>query len=139
MIHYRNGANNQYRDVSFDFTNLTPLLQKLELKNWVGFWGDSIKKQFVYDLGNMDKLGDVKWIFSKKGVNQSIDELRANVIKNLKKADGSPIDGLNELFNEIGKIKKMQEMFGESVINPTELLKRLDEPGIFKQIFEIVE
>lgn len=117
----------------------TPLLQKLELKNWVGFWGDSIKKQFVYDLGNMNALGDVKWIFSKKGVNQSMDELRANVIKNLKKADGSPIDGLNELFNEIGKIKKMQEMFGESVINPTELLKRLDEPGIFKQIFEIVE
>jgi len=34
-----------------------------------------------------------------------MDELRANVIKNLKKADGSPIDKLNELFNETRKIK----------------------------------
>jgi len=38
-----------------------------------------------------------------------MDELRANVIKNLKKADGSPIDKLNELFNETGKIKKCRK------------------------------
>lgn len=68
-----------------------------------------------------------------------MDELRANVIKNLKKADGSPIDKLNELFNETGKIKKMQEVFGENVITPVELLEKLNNPGVFKQIFEIVE
>lgn len=118
----------------------TPLLQKLELKNWVGFWGDSIKKQFVYDLGNMNELGDVKWIFSKKGVNQSMDELRANVIKNLKKADGSPIDELNNISLEKVKII-VGEVFDDiDEANKIErLIEGLNNPVIFDKIFEIVD
>lgn len=118
------------------------LIQNLELKNWIGFWGDSIKKQFTKDLSKMEKLGDVKWVFSKKGVNQSMDELRGNVIKNLKKADGSPIDELNVLFSGRDmdiNIKKFESVFGRKVETAVELIDELNKPEIFKQIFEIVE
>jgi len=33
----------------------------------------------------------------------------------------------------------MQEVFSENVITPVELLEKLNNPGVFKQIFEIVE
>ena len=87
----------------------------------------------------MNDLGDVKWIFNKKGVNQSMDELRQNVIKNLKKADGSPIDELSELFNETIIRDKILNTFGESINSPIKLIDELNKPDIFKQIFEIVE
>lgn len=117
----------------------TPLIQNLELKNWTGFWGESIKSQFTKDLGKMNDLGDTRWIFNKKGVNQSMDELRENVIKNLKKADGSPIDELSELFNETSIRDKILNTFGESINSPIKLIDELNKPDIFKQIFEIVE
>ena len=133
----------KFRRYDIQFEELLPngrrLIENLELKNWTGFWGDSIRKQFVYDLGNMDKLGDLKWIFSKKGANQSMDELRANVIKSLKK-DGSPIDELNniplakvkiivgEVFEDIDEANKIER-----------LLEGLNNPVIFNKIFEIVD
>jgi len=71
-----------------------------------------------------------------------MDELRANVIKNLKKADGSPIDELNALFSGRDKdinIKKFERVFGRKVETAVELIDDLNKPEIFKQIFEIVE
>jgi len=129
-------------DIQFEelLPNGRKLIENLELKNWVGFWGESIKKQFTKDLKKMEKLGDVKWIFSKKGVNQSMGELRTNVIKNLKKADGSPIDELNniplakvkiivgEVFEDIDEANKIER-----------LLEGLNNPVIFNKIFEIVD
>ena len=87
----------------------------------------------------MNDLGDVKWIFNKKGVNQSMDELRENVIKNLKKADGSPIDEL-----DIIKFEKVEQLFPtDDLLNRNNYLERLIEninkPEVFEQIFEIVE
>jgi len=69
-----------------------------------------------------------------------MDELRANVIKNLKKADGSPIDELNniplakvkiivgEVFEDIDEANKIER-----------LLEGLNNPVIFNKIFEIVD
>lgn len=129
-------------DIQFEefLPNGNKLIENLELKNWIGFWRESIKKQFTRDLDKMEKLGDVKWIFNKKGVNQSMDELRANVIKNLKKADGSPIDELNniplekvkiivgEVFDDINEVNKIERF-----------IEGLNNPVIFNKILEIVD
>lgn len=131
------------RRYDIQFEELLPsgrkLIENLELKNWTGFWGETIKSQLTKDLGKMENLGDVKWIFNKKGVNQSMDELRENVIKNLKKADGSPIDELSELFNETTIRDRIINAFGTSIDSPARLIEELNKPDVFKQIFEIVE
>lgn len=88
----------------------------------------------------MNNLGELKWIFNKKGINQSLDEIRNSVIKNLKKTDGSPIDELENI--PLDKVKTIVgDAFGEiNQGNKTvKLLEGLNDPSIFNQIFEIVE
>ncbi|HXH19246.1 MAG TPA: hypothetical protein VNJ07_09205 [Chitinophagales bacterium] len=64
----------------------------------------TVKTQCVKDLENMGALGNHVWIFSKKGINQEIDGLRENVLKVLKKEDGTPIDELS-VVGHIGEGK----------------------------------
>jgi len=113
-----------------------------ELKNWNGFFSESIKKQFTKDLQKMENLGDVQWIFNKKGVNSTMQELKENVIKSLKKADGSPIDELNIInTNQVKKLFANDE--GIKFINDSNrlefLLDKLNEDDVFDSIFEIVD
>lgn len=69
-----------------------------------------------------------------------MDELRENVIKNLKKADGSPIDELNSIPLEKVKIV-VGEVFDDidDLNKADRLLEGLNNPSVFSKIFEIVE
>ncbi|MFK7749079.1 MAG: hypothetical protein AB8B65_11855, partial [Kordia sp.] len=123
------------------------VLRKLELKSWKGFYPDSIKKQFTKDLVKMDELGDIQWIFNKKGVNQTLSELKENVMKSLKKADGTPIDELNiitvdqvkKLFPEKKDLDALNEFIDIGGSHQQFLLDKLNEDVIFDKIFEIVD
>lgn len=67
------------------------VFKKLELKNWSGFYPETIKTQFIKDLQKMNDLGDIQWIFNKTNGMGDMQVLKNNVIKSLKKADGTPI------------------------------------------------
>ena len=109
----------------------------LELKNWTGFWGESIKKQFTKDLIVYSEPGTLKWVFNKKGVNQSLEELQENVLTNLRKADGStPIDELNEVVSKAGET--LGVIFEREIMNSEQLLDALSDKEIFESIFVIV-
>jgi hypothetical protein len=129
-------------DIQFDelLPNGKTITKNLELKNWAGWWDNSLKSQFTKDLGKMKELGDTKWVFNKKGINQTMDDLRENVIKSLKKADGSPIEELVILMEQKGDVLK--QVFGkkiDDVFEAIELLDELNNPKIFDRIFEVVE
>lgn len=119
--------------------NGNKITKNLELKNWNKFFPDSIKKQFTKDLQKMDELGDIQWIFNKKGVNSTISELKENVIKSLKKADGSPIDELN-----VVKFEQVKKLFPtDNSIKPfnfkQKLIEKLQDDTIFEKIFTITD
>jgi len=113
--------------------------KKLELKNWSKFYPDSIINQFVKDLQKMENLGDIQWIFNKIGVNLELAGLKDNVIKALKKQDGTPIDELGNMSKE--QVKKLfPELTEVSSTNIKEkVLEGLSDDKNFKVIFQIVE
>lgn len=130
-------------DIQFEelLPNGTKITKNLELKNWVGWWDNTLKSQFTKDLGKMQELGDTQWIFNKKGVNQTMESLRENVIKSMKKADGTPIDELEDLFTNPKTLQNIQGTFGElgNLSSANDLVRILEDPNVFDKIFEIVE
>ncbi|MFK8299052.1 hypothetical protein ACI76O_11550 [Capnocytophaga cynodegmi] len=117
---------------------------KLEFKDWSAWanWSNSsFRKQFIPDLADTDftELGQKKYIF-KANNNINATTLKENVIKALKKADGTPIDEIQKLFGEEDIFsKKVSKLFGVDVNNAKDLIQALDDEKIFNQIFEIVE
>ncbi|GET46191.1 hypothetical protein RCZ01_14930 [Capnocytophaga felis] len=117
---------------------------KLEFKDWSTWanWSNSsFRKQFIPDLAdvNFTELGQKKYIFK---ANKNIDAttLKENVIKALKKADGTPIEEVDKLFGEEDIFsKKVSKLFGVDIDNAKDLIQALDDEKIFNQIFEIVE
>ncbi|WP_299332882.1 hypothetical protein [uncultured Psychroserpens sp.] len=135
-------------DVVIDEGN--DIIKKLELKSWKGFYPESIKKQFTKDLAKMSKLEDgfnIQWVFNKKGVTQSLSELKENVLKALRKADGTPIDELSvvsidqvkKIFPEPEDISALESFLDFGGTHQQFLLDKLNEDAIFDSIFEIVE
>ncbi|GIZ16540.1 hypothetical protein [Capnocytophaga catalasegens] len=117
---------------------------KLEFKDWSAWanWSNnSFRKQFIPDLTDVDftELGQKKYIFrANKNINATT--LKENVIKALKKADGTPIEELNKLFGEEDIFsKKASKLFEVDIDNAKDLMQALEDEKIFNQIFEIVE
>lgn len=131
-------------DVVIDEGN--DVFTKLELKSWKGFYPSSIKNQFTKDLAKMNPIDDgfdTQWVFNKKGKTQTLSDLKDNVLKALKKSDGSPIDeldkvSLDQIKKNFPKDNQLQAYINES--NKLEvLLDKLNEDVIFEKMFEIVE
>jgi len=115
----------------------------LEFKDWTDWkkWSDDvIRKQFVNDLANPEfsELGKLKWVFRKTNIDET--NLKKNIMKALRKADGSPVDEL-----EIIKIDKIIKLFPKDAdfIDPDNylefLLDKLNDEEIFNSIFELVD
>lgn len=108
---------------------------KLELKNWSGFYPETIKSQFIKDLVKMEKLGNIQWIFHKTGNTTDLKSLKENVIKALKKADGSPVEELKnipfEKAQQLFPIKMTKKNYAQKII------EGLENNEIFSRIFEI--
>lgn len=125
-------------DVLPDGTKFT---RNFELKSWNGFYPDSIRKQFTKDLQKMESLESVGWVFNKKGVASTLESLKENVIKTLRKSDGSPID---ELVDTV-ELEQVQKLFPKLIDEFDEsdyldfLIDKLDEDEIFDTIFEVVD
>src|SRR5690606_20144198 len=95
---------------------------KLEFKNWSAWkhWSnDSFKKQFIPDLadGDFTKLRQKKYIF-RENDNIPKSSLKENVLRSLKKADGSPIDELDDMFDDINKVNQFKKIFRNDVNSP---------------------
>ncbi|MFK8299065.1 hypothetical protein ACI76O_11950 [Capnocytophaga cynodegmi] len=119
---------------------------KLEFKDWSAWanWSNSsFRKQFIPDLADTDftELGQKKYIF-KANNNINATTLKENVIKALRKADGTPIEELEKLFkgsNQKLMKDKFSKIFGEPIEDPDDLLKHIEKSENFEKIFEIVE
>ena len=117
---------------------------KLEFKDWSAWanWSNSsFRKQFIPDLADTDftELGQKKYIF-KANKNINTTTLKTNVIKALKKADGTPIEEIQELFKNTEIVNKFKKTFNDNRISkPQDLVKKLEDDSIFNQMFEIVE
>lgn len=110
------------------------------MKNWSGFYPETIKSQFIKDLVNTKELGNIQWIFHKTGNTTNLKNLKENVMKALKKADGTPIEDLNSMT-----LEQVRKLFPESstLITPKNkidfLLEKLNENQVFNKIFQISE
>lgn len=109
------------------------------MKNWKGFFHKAMAGQFVKDLMNMNTLGEIVWVFNQKGANSKLEYLKGNVMKALRKADGSPIDELQILFKENSTevIAHFTDLFGRNIQNADDLIKAIEDPTIFSKIFKL--
>jgi hypothetical protein len=112
---------------------------RYEMKNWSGWFPNTIKTQFVRDLQAINTLDELKWVFnSTQGVNKG--NLKTKFLETLKKVDGSPISELENI-----PMNKVKQLFGEAVENIDEfnkaekIIEALSENRVFNQIFEIVD
>lgn len=60
-------------------------------------------------------------------------------MKSLKKADGTPIDELSELFDPDIQQKFKSILNKPSAVTAEDFLEELNNPEIFNKIFQIVE
>lgn len=99
------------------------------------------QKQFTNDLSKFSEPGTLKWIFNKKGANQSLEELQKNVLKSLRKTDGSPIDELADVLDEEGILSDLAKALKveSGIMDAEDFLQILEEPDTFAKIFEMVE
>ncbi|GET46193.1 hypothetical protein [Capnocytophaga felis] len=114
-------------------------ITNLELKNWSNFYPETIKNQFVKDLQKMGELGNIQWIFNKTNNISDISVLKTNVIKALKKADGTPIEEISKLFKNDGFKDKVILWMNTNEVSSNSFLDWLDKPENFNKFFEIVE
>ncbi|MFK8299068.1 hypothetical protein ACI76O_11860 [Capnocytophaga cynodegmi] len=114
-------------------------ITNLELKSWGNFYPETIKNQFVKDLQKMKELGNIQWIFNKTNNISDISVLKTNVIKALKKADGTPIEEIQKLFENDSFKDKVILWMNTNKVSPKSFLEWLDEPENFNKLFEIVE
>ena len=114
----------------------------MEFKDWTDWkkWSDDvIRKQFVNDLANPEfsELGKLKWVFRKTNIDET--NLKKNIMKALRKADGSPVDELTNITTQKVRLLFPKE---SKFINKSNrinfLLEKLEDKNIFFQIFEIV-
>lgn len=108
------------------------------MKNWSGFYPETIKSQFIKDLVKMEDVGNIQWIFHKIGNTTDLKSLKENVIKALRKADGSPVEELEKI-----SLNKIYMLFPESkglIENENRikyLLMKLEDDNVFNRIFKI--
>ena len=89
-------------DITYEaFEDGRRIQKRLELKNWNNFYQSTVKSQLVKDLAKMEYLGDIQWIFNKTENIPNMGKLKDNVLKALKKADGSPVEELIDNLDEI--------------------------------------
>ena len=141
-VSYLSDEAKRIYDIAYDTFNELgeKVTVNLELKSWSGFWPDSLKTQFVKDLENMSELGSHLWIFNKRGINQDIDKLRENVLKALRKSDGTPIDELVTLFEKDEIVEKFKSFLeNDDIVSVDQFLEELNKPEIFIKFFKIVE
>ena len=87
----------------------------------------------------MNDLGDIQWIFAKKGNINDLPTLKTKVIEALKTADGKPIEELEKLFVKPNDFtEKIKRWIGGDKSSAELLLEWLDKPENFKKFFEIV-
>lgn len=96
-----------------------------------------MKKQFIKDIQNIEKLDELKWVFNTtSGINKN--NLKEKIINTLKKADGKPIEELKGIdFEKAKKLFNDDLMTEQNYIN--RILKNLEDDKVFNQIFEIAE
>ena len=88
----------------------------------------------------MKDLGDIQWIFAKKGNISDLPTLKTKVIQALKTADGKPIEELEKLFKPNSAFsKKILKWMGGKEISSEIFLQWLDKLENFEKIFEIVD
>ena len=112
---------------------------KYELKNWSGWYPETIRTQFIRDLQGINSLEELKWVYnSTSGVNKS--NLKDKILETLKKADGSAVDELENLFNKNQNFRnKVSEWIGnERNVDGEGFLKWLSKDDNFNKIFEII-
>lgn len=111
------------------------------MKNWSGFYPETIKSQFIKDLVKMEDVGNIQWIFHKTGNTTDLKSLKENVIKALRKADGSPVEELNTILKDSkmrSKLKDWMEVPANQV-NSESFIKWLYIEDNFQTIFKIVD
>ena len=129
-----------YDIVIESFENGDHIIKQLELKNWNYFYPETIKNQFLKDLQKMDKLGDIQWIFAKKGNINDLSTLKSKVIQALKTADGKPIEELEKLFGKsINDFSQKVSIWIGKRASSKSFLEWLDKLENFKKFFEIVD
>jgi len=88
----------------------------------------------------MKDLGDIQWIFAKKGNINDLPTLKTKVIQALKTADGKPIEELEKLFKEPSAFtEKISKWLKVDDISSEIFLQWLDKLENFKKFFEIVD
>ena len=88
----------------------------------------------------MDKLGDIQWIFAKKGNINDLSTLKSKVIQALKTADGKPIEELEKLFGKsINDFSQKVSIWIGKRASSKSFLEWLDKLENFKKFFEIVD
>lgn len=114
------------------------ITKNLELKNWNDFYPETIKNQLIKDLQKMKDLGDIQWIFNKTNGIGDMQILKNKILKSLKKADGTPIEEMRELFETPKFSSKISEWTKENP-TPKKFLEWLDKPENFEKLFKITE
>ena len=88
----------------------------------------------------MKDLGDIQWIFAKKGNISDLPTLKTKVIQALKTVDGKPIEELEKLFEEPSAFtRKISKWLKVDDISSEVFLQWLDKLENFEKIFEIVD
>jgi hypothetical protein len=134
---------NRIYDITYDIIEKgEKITKKLELKNWNNFYPESIKNQFVKDLQNIDKFGDVEWIFNKTDNINDITTLKTKVMGALKNTDGTAIKAIQDLDIDINKVKNLLgDSFGPitDANKSKKILTALEDDSIFQVLFKIAE
>lgn len=81
----------------------------------------------------------MKWVFHKtSGVNK--ENLKERILSTLKKADGTPVDEINLICDDLISLNKIRKTFGDDNIEDAKsLLRKLENDKIFNTIFNVVE
>lgn len=119
------------------FEDGNKITKHLELKNWNNFYPESIKSQFVKDLGAMEKLGDVQWVFNKTDNINDLTILKSKVMGALKNADGSAVEALDKAVKD--NLAKFRATFGSQIRTSDDVIKALEKEDVFIKIFKIAE
>lgn len=84
----------------------------------------------------MEDVGNIQWIFHKTGNTTDLKSLKENVIKALRKADGSPTEELKNVT-----FTKAKQLFPDRLMTEDNYLERiinnLEKDEVFNKIFTI--
>lgn len=66
------------------------------------------------------------------------NNLYMQYISTLKKADGTPVDEIKNLFAKRKAHTKIQGIFGDNILTADDFLERLTNDEVFKKLFIVI-